>query len=325
MWAKVIVMICVEEGDALENSIVLADFYLKVDDPTIVGEGANVASWAGVYLDQYSFRSDCYTLAKQEDGSIKAHFEKTATGGWENIQATIELPEDWWQITDYTHFRGSFFSDKSVTILVKPFDNGSAEHWVTINANEETTVEFDYNSSICDLSKKFVLFIAEGNDNQTLVGDLYMKDLMITRGDANIENNSHDTVMFDKIGGMPSCYAAESDELGIRISYTKTADDRWAGIQFFSFARDYSVYKYFYIAFTANENCTVIVKIGDNGANEKTITATAGQTVTFSEAIAVPVDAKWDKSILMVGAGDGELSGSIVLHDFFMMDQAPID
>ena len=322
MWAKVIIMIAVDGSDTLEGSVNFGDLHLEAYDPHKVGKGKNVASYSGAFLDQYTFRSDCYSLERDDDGNIVVDYKKSAVG-WENIQAFLELPETWWKIEDYHRFVGTFYSTVAAKILIKPFDNGLNEKWVELVPEERTRVDYVFDKATCDIEKPIVIFIAPGDNPGPLEGKVWLDDLLICREDANVEDKYEgaypDIINLNKIGDAANCY--DIDQGGgdyIDIYYNKNLpDDRYASLQFFTKARDYRRMNHFVFEAMAMQDCQVIIKIGDNPANEKVINMKEGERVSLTEErINVPIDAYWDKTVLMIGTGENDVFGIIHINQF---------
>ncbi|MCR5491246.1 MAG: hypothetical protein K6F32_03860 [Bacilli bacterium] len=315
MWAKVIIMICVDASDTLAGSVTFGGLHLEAFDPYAVGTGLNTATWSGVYLDQYSFASDCYNLRKDDNGDIVVNYKKTASG-WENIQAGIELPEDWWDVHTYNRAVGTLTATVDVTVLLKPFDNGAAEKWFNLKANEPTLIDYTFDSTICDLSKKFIVFIAAGDNPGALEGKVVLHDLMLCRPDAAIENN--DRLTFEKIGVAASCYTVSYDDDGMKVAYDKTAEQQWEIVQLFSKARDYSKYNKLHVKLVCTADCEVLLKVADNNANEHRVSLKAGVEQVIDVEQSVAIDAKWEKSVIFIGQQEVAQTGTLTISDFYL-------
>ena len=318
-WAKVIIMLAYEAGDALKASVTFGDLRLVCDDPTIVEKGANTAAWSGAYLDKYIAVSECYQLSRVESGDMKIAFSKAAAG-WENVQYSMELPEGWWDVKDYNRVHAVFTANVDVTILVKPYDNGAAERRVNLVKDEPTVVDYTFDSAVCSLEKNMILFIAPEGNTGELAGELFVHDFALCREKVNIEDTAKNCIDFKTPGVVDGCYQIANTEEGMKIDYAKTAEQQWTSIQFFSLARTHAIYNQYKITLVASQDCQVTVKVGE--ANEQHIPLEADVETTVDLPLNVKIDDKWNKSLLFVGSGEGNLTGSVLVKEFYVYQEA---
>ena len=308
-WVKSVLFVCIDGADALAGSVTLSDFYFTND---FSGE-INTANMGSVFLDNFSFASDCFVV-KNNGHVTTIKYDKDA-GGWENIQYKVELPESWWNIADYNRVYGKIVADADVKVLLKPFDNGANEHWFNLEAGVEQQIDFTIDGATADLTKAFVIFV--GTEGANLHGTVTLTGLRLAKPTTNIEENNK--VYITKSPTNDGIHTITSLEDGMEIAYTKTASG-WEAIEFLISADDVASYTKLHVKITSTVATHVLLKPGDNNANENNVAVEANAAaVVIDYDLSVPTDAKWVKGVLFVCVdGADALSGTVTLHEFYL-------
>ena len=162
----------------------------------------NVASFQEYFLEVTEYKSAKIGMTVENHVSTFTYSELAPDWG-NNIQYKAALHSDisWANPKDYVHFHAIFTASADVKILVKPYDNGSAQHAYTLEAGVETAVDFDVDANVVDFDKPTVLFINDGDATSAATGTLVAKDMMFARvglsyyksGDASLRVNNYGT------------------------------------------------------------------------------------------------------------------------------------
>ena len=160
----------------------------------------NVASYQEYFLEVTEYK--CADIGMTVENHVSTFTYSALAPGWgNNIQYKAKLHSDisWANPQDYVHFHAIFTASADVKILVKPYDNESANHAYTLEAGVETAVDFDVNANVVDFDKPTVLFINPGDATGAATGTLVAKDMMFARvglsyyktGDAYVRVNNY--------------------------------------------------------------------------------------------------------------------------------------
>lgn len=313
-WGKTFIVIGFNNGDALTGHVTFKGFKFSYNSGASATE--NVADYASVYIDHFDKVDPAYLLTPTERG-VSIAYDK-ATSDWSSIQAGITLPETWWEIKNYTRVTAKIVADVDVNILLKPFDAGAYEHWFDLKAGQAEYVDFEIDGTLNDLSKKFIIFICAGDNGGALKGNVEITDLRISWPTAALEDDEG-KIYVTNLGVGTADYTAtpHEDGLGMTLEKLINGDNRWAGAQIFTSARDHSLVKHMHIRATATKACRILVK--PNDANEKAAEiTTAGEEFEFDlEWDAGYIDAKWVKTILIIDAGDGDQDVTINFAELY--------
>lgn len=163
----------------------------------------NIASYQEYFLEVAEYKSADIGMTVENHVSTFTYSE-LAPGWGNNIQYKAALHADisWANPKDYVHFHAIFTASADARILVKPYDNESANHAYTLEAGVETAVDFDVDANVVDFDKPTVLFINQPGDGAgAATGTLVAKDMMFARtglsyyktGDASLRVNNYGT------------------------------------------------------------------------------------------------------------------------------------
>lgn len=142
----------------------------------------NVASYQEYFLEVTEYK--CADIGMTVENHVSTFTYSALAPGWgNNIQYKAKLHSDisWANPGDYVHFHAIFTASADVKILVKPYDNESANHAYTLEAGVETAVDFDVQAAVVDFDKPTVLFINPGDATGAATGTLVAKDMMFAR------------------------------------------------------------------------------------------------------------------------------------------------
>ena len=294
-WMKLIVMISMEEGDALRGAVLFTNITYSIDDPTKVLKDDNISSWSGAYLDNYHHINDCYQASHPSNGVLEVNYKKDAPS-WDNLQAKVALPETWWEIKDYHRVTGVIVSSVDVNVLLKPYDNGAAEKSFQLEKDNPTYVDYTFSAEACDITKSFIIFICCGDNAGALEGKVRFFNLALVRTDANVEELASNKLPISKVVGQG--FTPRDYILG---GFTYDGEKaEWA--QIFTKSRNYSRYNMLHIKAKKDRgsDCQILLKVGDKAANEKIFTL-GNDTVELDIPLPEPIDPVWDKSVIYIG------------------------
>ena len=303
-WPKILMSLSNDEGDALTGKITFADFQLEIYDPGRVSTDPNPINMAGAYLDNWNFASDCYKLRKIDNG-FKVILESGKAEGWENIQASFVKTEDWFDAGDFicNRISGTVVSTVNTHIILKPYDNGGAEHAFDLVANEPLAIDFTFDKGACDTTKNFILFVGTGG---MAAGEVSFINLAMTHARTNVEDAEGKLYLDRAFFANDADFEIQSnlDHKGMSLEYHKVDGHEWEGVQLFCLSHDFATQKTLTLKGTAEKAVHLKFKL-DGPNEEKEIVLAAGEfneTITFTNSI----DGKWNKVLIFVAFDGGD-------------------
>ena len=314
-WAKILMSVSTNNGDALTGKITFGGLTLKIDDPEKVSADPNPINLAGGYINNYSFASDCYKLRKIANG-VKVVVENGKADGWENIQAEFTTTEDWFNLTEYTRVTAEVTATVDTNILIKPYNNGAFEHLETLTANETKYIDFTIAPAAADIANAMIVFIGTGG---MAAGEVRIERFCVSRPTANLEKDNK--LYISKVHfANPDDFEVtpKANGQGMTLAYHKVDGHDWEGIQIYGLANDLSQLKVLHIKGSASQPVHLKFKFdGPNEEKEIVITAAGNfdESVTFTNQL----DGKWNKIIVFVAYDGGDAkTGTLELNEFYL-------
>ena len=313
-WAKILMSVSTNAGDALTGTITFGGLTLKIDDPEKVSSDPNPVNLGAAYINNYSFASDCYKLRKIANG-VRVVVESAKGEGWENIQASFVKTEDWFNLADYTRVTVDMTSTVATHVIVKPYDNGAFEQQADLVAGETHHFDFTINTAAADFTKNFIVFV--GTTGMP-AGEVRIERFALSRANTNLEMD--DTLYMSKADVANAddfTVTPKANGQGMTLAYHKQDGHEWEGMQILVAANDLSELKTLHLKGNAEKAVHLKFKIDGTTEEKEVILAAAGdfdESVTFTNQI----DGKWNKLIVFVAydAGDAK-TGTLELNEFY--------
>ena len=144
----------------------------------------NISTENEVYINVFEKYDSCYTVEKKGTNTNLISFEKMPGGDGDHYQtllAHFKLGNPNYDVTKFTRVSAKFTASVAVNVLVKAYDNNDGQsQMLNLKANEPYELSYDVPSSICDISKAFVLFVGVGSFTSPLKGTLLVENLQIS-------------------------------------------------------------------------------------------------------------------------------------------------
>lgn len=266
---KTIFMMAYEADDALAGILTFSN--VKYAMPAV--NGLSNGKYPINTIVPNNKNEGVYTITNN-NGVNEIAYTKKSGSEWSAVVARVQGET----VPNMDSYQMTLESDKDVSVLIKPFNNGANEYTVTLKANVAQTIVREIPNKTSNTLDGIYMFIAPGvADNST--GTVKISNFSLLKAN-HAETNE---VNINKVSTYESCYTVNETTDAFTVNFDKDNTQKWNNVQAV-LGGDVSTFTHVTGTVESTVDVHVIIKPYDNSSNEKSLTLTANtaQSIDYS-------------------------------------------
>ena len=281
----------------------------------IVDPITNELSYPEVYLENPSYCSSNIQYGVNTNGAHSGviHYSSGTQG---QVDYRVSIPDDlsWVVPSEYNKLIVEINTNANVTIIIRPFDNERYSQVCEVVGYTTRRCYLDIPSNIVDFSKPISLLITTTGYDVSI--NLFGFRLCRNSANISIGNTARLTETNTLSSGLSARYTQQHD---LTISYNVNEAGYGNIVEMIVSSPYLDQSRFISGTLIADSDVRVIIKPGDDSANEVMLELHDGDPLNVNSLFNNPINPMWGKLIIMIATpGTTDLRGTITFKNFFI-------